>query len=402
MQGTYTKTYTKIHMAEKKKLTALKVRKTRHNGLLADGENLYLRRRENGKKTWVFSYFRQGKRRMITIGPETFYTLSEARDHADAMKKAVLEGQSPARVLARNSSTKTFKDLAIEFLDSREGTWTKRTHGRWQDGLMVKARPLHDLLLHEIEVADVKKIILPIWHTHNHTARKLRGMIETVLDYAMAHNWLEDKKNPALWKGTLQHIIPDTTPIVQHHRAMPYKNLPSFLPRLLGSRYLAAKAVAFQIMTASRGHMVRFAVWQEFDLSAKLWTIPAARMKTRRHKSTRDHNVPLTDHMIACLPNQGGEADLVFSNKGKPFSENTFQKTLKSLNETCTPHGFRSSFKDWACEETDFADGLSEIALAHKVGDDVYEAYRRLSGINKRRSLMHDWCTYLHSEAPSL
>lgn len=376
----------KIH-----RLTPLEVQKTTRQGYIADGGGLYLRVRSNGAKTWVFRTFRNKKPRDITIGPVHTIDLSHARKLAADMRLATLEGRDPKAAMNRDTGEKTFKDAAIAVTERRRTSWkSDKTAIKWRRGLMEHAASLHDMPVGQVTVKDVERVLLPIWYSQNHSARMTRGMIEQALDLATVMGWREGD-NPARWKGALEYLLPDHNPKVRHHAAMPYKLAPAFFSELLASQHPTRKALALTILTASRGHMVREAIWGEFDLKERLWIVPSDRMK----RSDQDHIVPLTDQMIDLLPDPGD--GLIYPYRGKGFSENAFRSTLKAMGHDYTAHGFRSTFKDWAAEKTDYADELSELALAHKVGSSVRRAYRRGSSIERRRQMMKDWGDFLYA-----
>lgn len=372
------------------RLTPIQVKKTSRLGFIADGGGLYLRVRSKGTKTWVFRYHQNKKPRDITLGPVHTINMTEARALACSMRLAALEGRDPRTVLQRDVGVPTFKDAAVAIIERRSKIWkSDKTDFRWQRGLMLHAKSLHDRPVTQITSKDVESVILPIWYSQNHSARMTRGMIEQALDLATVLGW-RTGDNPARWKGALEYLLPDYNPKVQHHAAMPYRDVSVFFTSLGWSNHPTRNALAFVILTASRGHMVRDAVWSEFDIKNKLWEIPAERMK----RSAEDHLVPLTDAMISVLPAPG--EGLVFPFRNKAFSENAFRSTLKAMDVPYTAHGFRSTFKDWAAECTTYSDEVSELALAHKVGSSVRRAYRRGSSIELRRTMMAEWGNFLY------
>ena len=376
----------KIH-----RLTPVEISRTSKLGWLADGGGLYLRIRKNGSKSWVFRNIKFGKRTDISLGSVNTITLPMAREIAAECRLAALEGRSIKAVLKRDDKPKTFLDAAIAITQRRKASWkSDKTAIKWRRGLMDHCKSLHSLPVGQITVKDIEDVLAPLWYTQNHSARETRGRIEQALDLATVLGWREGD-NPARWKGGLEHLLPDHKPKVRHQPALPYKQAPLFYRTLTDSLLDTRRALAFNVLTASRGHMVREAVWSEFDIEAREWIIPASRMK----QSDEDHIVPLTGRMIALLPEAG--SGLVFPYRGKGFSENAFKSALKALGyNQYTAHGFRSTFKDWAADNTDFPDEVSELALAHKVGSSVRRAYRRGAGMAKRRQLMQTWCEFLH------
>jgi len=377
-------------MSQIHKLSALSVQRTTKVGFQADGGGLYLRVRKTGAKSWVFRSYVNKKPTDISIGPVHTIDLAKAREIAADCRLAALEGRDPRTCLIRAQEGHTFKDAAIAIIDRRKVSWkSDKTAIKWRRGLMEHAKPLHDLHVSHVTIKDVERVILPLWYTQNHSAKMMRGMIEQAIDLATVLGW-RSGDNPARWKGGLEYLLPNTKPKIIHHSAMPYSDAPAFYKRLSLSHYKPKYALALTILTGSRGHMVRHATWDEFDLNKRYWTIPAARMK----RSAEDHIVPLTKEMIELLPDQSN--GLVFPYRGKGFSENAFRSTLNAMGEPFTAHGFRSTFKDWASDCTDFPDEISELALAHKVGSSVRRAYRRSKGLEKRRELMQAWCDYIN------
>lgn len=376
-------------MSQIHKLTPLGVQRTSKVGYQADGGGLYLRVRKSGGKSWIFRHYQNKKAQDITIGAVHTFDIGMARSIAAECRLAVAEGRDPKNCINRSSESHTFKDVAIMLIARRKKSWTsEKSEPKWRRGLLEYAKPLHGIHVDKVTIKDIESVLLPIWFSKNHTAKLTRSMIEQVLDLATVMEW-RSGENPARWKGFLEYVLPEYKPKVKHHSALAYADAPHFFKRLLSGNYDAKMAFAFTILTASRVHMVRFATWDEFDLNKGLWTIPAPRMKS----NAEDHVVPLTPGMIDVLPEKS--EGLVFPYKGKGFSENAFRSTLKHMNEPVTAHGFRSTFKDWASDCTDFPDEISELSLAHKVGSSVRRAYRRSKGLEKRRELMQAWCDYL-------
>ncbi len=380
----------KIH-----KLTPLMVKNTDKKGWIADGGGLYLRVRSDVTKTWFFRYTKNKKTFSHTIGPVHTITLAIARNISAECRLARIEGKDIRAVLHQDESGRTFKDAAHSIILRKEQNWkSDKTKAKWENCLYQHAASLHNITVNQITIKDVEAVLKPIWYTSNFTARLTRSMIEQTLDLSTVLGWREGD-NPARWKGALEYLLPDHRPKVRHHAAMPYADAPAFYQGLMNSQYITRFAFALTILTASRGHMVRFAKWDEFDLKKKLWTISADRMK----HSDEDHIIPITSSMLALLPKikKSKMTGLVFPYHKKPFSENAFRSTLKAHNLDYTSHGFRSTFKDWAMDCTGYSDEVSELALAHKVGSSVRRAYRRGKGLSLRRELMQDWCKYLEN-----
>jgi len=375
-------------MAKLYKLTPLQVSKSNKLGWIADGGGLYLRTRKSGTKSWVFRYERNKKKKDFALGPLSTIGLAKARQMAGDCRLALIEGRPLTSLFVDKSGPKTFLDAAKAIIERRQKSWkSEKTAIKWRRGLMDHCKSLHNIPVKDVTIQDVEAVIEPIWFTNNHSARMVRGMIEQAIDLATVLGW-RSGDNPAKWKGRLEHLLADYSPKVQHHAAMPYKDVPDFMEQLLNGSNVTKHALAFTILTASRGHMVRHATWDEFDLSSYLWVVPADRMK----KSDEDHFVPLTDKMVSLLPPKA--SGLVFPYRGKGFSENAFRSTLKAMGLDYTAHGFRSSFKDWAADQTTYPDEVSELALAHKFGSKVRRSYRRGTGLESRKGLLNEWTEY--------
>jgi integrase len=244
------------------------------------------------------------------------------------------------------------------------------------------------------------KCLEPIWSTKTETASRLRGRLESILDWARVRGHRAGE-NPARWKGHLKHLLTEKGKVakVAHHPAMPYGEVAAFLADLRRQEGIAARALEFLILTATRASETLKATWAEFDLANAVWTIPPSRMK-----AGREHRVPLSPRALEILKALPRDGDFVFPNsKGKPLSDRTVLTFLKRMRKDVTTHGFRSSFRDWAAERTNFANEVVEMALAHTVGDKVQAAYRRGDLFDKRRKLMEAWATYCASKlsAPS-
>ena len=380
-------------MARLNRLSAVAVAKRTRPGFLADGGGLYLRTRKTGGKSWIFRAFIGGKPRDHVIGAVHTIPLALAREMAADARLAHREGRDIKAALQRDTGEKTCLDAFNAIVERRSGNWkSDKTHIKWRRCLMVHAKPLHHRPVTSVATADVERVLRPVWASQPHTGRMMRGMLEQAFDLATVLGW-RTGDNPARWKGNLEFLLDGRKPPTRHHTALPYRDAPAFMARLLASDHPTRHALAFTILTASRGHMVRHATWGEFDLPARTWTVPVERMK----RSEVAHVVPLTARMLALLPEPGAPDARVWPYRGKGFSENAFKSTLDAMGMGVTAHGFRSTFKDWAADTTDYADEVSEIALAHKVGSDVRRAYRRGKALDARRDLLTEWGDYLHA-----
>lgn len=404
-------------MASVHRLTALQVSKTRAPGLLADGGGLFLQiqhgRSGDFKRSWIVRFSApSGRRREMGLGSAELVSLSDAREHAREARKLAKNGIDP--IDARNQAQRkarfaainvlTFKEAAEAYVAGHGAAWSNDKHRKqWFRSLELHAFPvLGKLPVAEIDVSLVLQAIEPIWATTNETASRVRGRIEVILDWCAVRGY-RSAENPARWRGHLQRALPSRskTAPVRHHPAMSIDELPAFMVQLGKRQGLAPRALTFCILTATRTSETLNARWEEFDFKAGAWTLPAERMKARR-----PHRVPLTDAMVAILDYVDPlrtDTGWVFPspmNDTMPLSNMCLLTTLRRMerNDT-TVHGFRSVFRDWVAERTDFPGEVAEAALAHIVGDRVEAAYRRGDLFDKRRSLMSDWAEFALSKS---
>ncbi|MDP3612071.1 MAG: site-specific integrase, partial [Rubrivivax sp.] len=281
--------------------------------------------------------------------------------------------------------------------------WKNAKHAQqWENTLAQHAYPvLGDVLVRDVKLPQVLAVIEPIWTTTNETAVRLRGRMELVLDWATARG-LRDGTNPARWRGHLDKLLakPSKVNNREHHAALPVGDVGAFMARLRSAEGMGARALEFAILTAARSGEVRGATWAEIDADAKVWTVPGARMK-----AGKEHRVPLSDAalaLLAALP-QGKPDALVFrAPRGGALSDMTLTAVLRRMDVPAVPHGFRSTFRDWASERTSYPSDAAEMALAHAIADKVEAAYRRGDLFEKRRLMMADWAQFLaHAERPA-
>lgn len=383
------------------KLTARTVA-TKPKGRHSDGGGLYLVVDEAGKRRWVIFYTVDGKRREMGAGSVGSVPLSRAREIAAEVRQKVAGGVDP---IARKAPTPlseparptSFGDAALAYMADHESEWRSAVHRRqWRQTLEIHGARLWKKAVAEVETDDVVAVLRPLWQAKPETASRLRGRVERILDAARATG-LRKGENPARWDGHLSLIFPAPKKLTRgHHAAMPYAEVPAFMAALVLRPANAAQALRLIVLTAARSGEVRGMVWGEVDLAAAVWTLPAGRMKGKR-----EHRVPLSAPALALLKaRHWPEAEasrLVFPNeRQKPFSDVVFGALLKRMKvEGVTTHGFRSSFRDWAAEETDHPREVIEAALAHLVGDETERAYRRGDALAKRRVLMDHWATFL-------
>ena len=372
--------------------------KTLPTGFHADGGNLYLRVKDTGARSWVFRYKQAGKVTELGLGSTTSRSLKQARVLASKMRSAIGEGKNPAPLVKEklDLSAKTFKEWALELIESKRSGWRNVKHAQqWENTLEQFAYPkLGDKIPADISLADVKGILLPMWTTTTETAVRLRGRIESVLDYAAVHEDA-DRRNPARWRGNLDKVLPPPKKIakVKHHPAADYNDVPKIMEALRAKDSLSAYNLRFTILTAARSGESRGALWSEIDIPNKVWTIPAKRMKAER-----EHKVPLCDEAIEILAMMKKwnveNSEFVFSSRKNSISDTAVNKTLHLINPNIAVHGFRSSFRVWGAETTSTPSAVLELALAHVNQNEVEAAYQRSDLFERRRDLITTWGDY--------
>lgn len=382
------------------RLTDRHVQTLKAPGRHADGAGLYLHidkpddEGRVGAKRWVFVFQWRSKRKEMGLGPVEHVKLREARDARDAARRLVFQGKNPIEERKRDrGDIPTFGVLADEVVAALS-LKSEKHREQWTMTLTGYAKPLRELPVDQIETADVLAALKPIWAEIPETAARTRGRIERVLEAAKAKGY-RTGENPARWKGHLALLLPRVRRAVNHHGALPYADLPAFMAKLRKRGGSGAKGLEFTILTAARTGEIVGATRKEIDLAEKVWIVPAERMK-----GGREHRVPLSPAAVAVLESVNvGEMDpddylFVGAKAGKPMSNMTMDKVLRVMDTEVTVHGFRSTFKDWAEDTTNFANGVIEAALAHRVGDETERAYRRSDALLKRRKLMEAWAGY--------
>jgi integrase len=384
-------------------------------GRHADGGGLHLLVKESGARSWVYRFMLAGKSRDVGLGAAAgagALSLADARDAASALRLKVKAGTDPleerqrgaAEALAAAQAAKvasvTFKAVADAYIAANEGSWRNDKHRQqWRNTLATYAFPVvGDMPVASVETAHVLSILEPIWKAKPETASRVRGRIETVLDAAKARGYRQGE-NPARWRGHLAQILPARTRLSRgHHKALPYSELPQFVGKLREREAVAALALEFAILTATRSGEVLGATWGEVDRDKAVWTIPAGRMK-----AGKEHRVPLSPRaleILACVEPLPG-THLFPGAKGGALSGMAMAMLLRRMEVDVTVHGFRSAFRDWAAECTGYAHEVAEMALAHTIGNKVERAYRRGDLFDKRRRLMDDWASYSASDGPA-
>lgn len=389
------------------RLSARTVQALTEPGRHADGDGLYLVVDEGGGKRWVYLFRLAGKRREMGLGPLRMVSLAQARDLAGKARAMAAQGLDPvaARQAALPSpepaprAAPTFAAIADAFMDARAGEWRNAKHRQqWRNTLTTYAANLWTMPVAEVDTPEVLAALRPIWREKPETASRVRGRIERILDAAKVEGHREGE-NPARWRGHLEHTLPKAAKLSRgHHPALPYRDVPAFVAALRERVADSARALEIIILTAARSGEVRGMRASEVDLEAAVWTVPAERMK-----GGRPHRVPLSRPALALLAPRLAAVepdDLLFTNtKGGMFSDMVFDALFERAKvENVTTHGFRSSFRDWAGDETDFPREVIEAALAHQVGDDVEIAYRRGDALEKRRQLMDLWASFVAAE----
>ena len=380
------------------KLTARQVDTIKH-GKHADGGGLYLWVVRPGYKIWTFRYMIDGRAREMSLGPVSDVRLARARELANLAREMVrdkrdpLEAKKEARTRQQAVAARkmTFRQCAAAYAAEHLPKHRNDTHRRqWRSSLELASDAFGDIAVGEIDTGHVVKFLEPHWREIPVSASRIRGRIEKVLDWATVHKFREGD-NPARWKGHLEHVF-RAKPEVEHFSAMPFAEVPAFLETIRDSTIAGAAALEFLILTAARASEVTGARWEEIDLQNRVWNVPANRMK-----GGRDHTVPLSDRTIEILRDLAQKAPKS-GTKGAgrifPLGSSTMRKLLNKTAPGYTVHGFRSSFRDWAGDRTNFDRETIEHALAHNLPDKVEAAYRRSTALNKRRRLMAEWARY--------
>ena len=390
------------------KLTALTVSRAKTPGYFGDGAGLYLQVSKTGTKSWIFRYTRERKQREMGLGAVHTVTLAEARGKARDCRALLLEGKDPLETRAADKLTDaldraraiTFNQCASAYIAAHRGSWKIVKHAeQWENTLATYAAPfIGDLPVAAVDTGLVVKVLSPIWQEKTETATRLRGRIESILDWATVSKYRVGE-NPARWRGHLDNLLADPGKLgrVKHHPALPWQDVGGFMKELRQREGVSARAVEFAILTAARSGEVRGAAWEEIDLDCALWTIPALRMK-----AGREHRIPLSAEAITLLKQMPRVERYVFpgSKKATPLSDMSLTAVLRRMGRNdITVHGFRSTFRDWCSESVanSFPREVCEHALAHSLPDKVEAAYRRGDLLEKRILLMQVWSNYCNS-----
>ena len=384
------------------KLSARQVASLTEPNVYSDGGGLYLRIRTSGR-SWFFIGTYDGQRIELGLGSALDVSLAKARERAAEIRAMLVDGVDPRAERAKEKIHKkppvTFGKFAMELIDSIEDGFKNPKHRQqWRNTLKSYAQPLFDVPIGEVTTEQILGVLQPIWLTKAETASRLRGRIERVLDAAKVKG-LRSGENPARGRGHLDLLLPKRSKAtVKHHPALPFTEVASFMADLRKRPAIAARALEFTILTAARSGEARGMTWSEVDLDEKLWRVPASRMK-----AGVVHEVPLSPAALAVLTAlkiDGIEStDYVFpAPRGGSLSDMALSQLLKRMGRSdITVHGFRSTFRDWAGETTQFGREEVEMALAHTVASSVERAYRRGRALEKRRDLMTDWDKYCNN-----
>jgi len=387
-------------------------------GLYSDGVGLYLQIATNGTKSWIYRYQLAGKRREMGLGGYPQLGLAKARKLRDQHRLQVKAGIDPLALkdeakktaeLARKQESvrrMTFSRCAEDYIAQNEAGWKNGKHKQqWENTLKTYAYPIiGDLPVEEVELDHILTILKPIWNTKTETATRIRSRIELVLDYAKTLKY-RTGENPAYWRGNLAHLLPKPVKLkkVKHHKALPYDEVGEFMLKLKSIDSLSAKALQLTILCGARTSETLEATWSEFDLAKKLWTIPPHRMKAEK-----EHRIPLSIPAIELLSDLKNktESEYVFNGAkvDKPLSNMAMLKVLDAMGRRgdITVHGFRSTFRDWIAEQTNFPRRVAETALAHQLKDGAEAAYQRGDLMEKRRDLMDAWARYCYPSSSNV
>ena len=404
------------------KLSALKVAREKRPGVYGDGGGLYLQVTTQGSKSWIFRFWVaerdpktgavvrdpttnkvRGRGREMGLGSCITVSLAEARDRALECRKLrerdidpidAREAAKRQAALERAKSLK-FREAAATYMAAHRAAWKNDKHvGQWTATLQTYAYPLlGDVSVQVIDTALIMKVIEPIWATKPETANRVRGRIESILNWATVRGYRQGE-NPARWRGHLDKLLPSRAKIrkTQHHKALAYAELPAFMAKLREEEGIAARALEFTILTAARTSEAIGARRSEVNAREKVWTVPANRMK-----ADKEHRVPLSDRALEIAATAPGDECFIFpgGRREQPLSNMAMLALLKRMGRgDLTVHGFRSTFRDWAAERTNFPNEVVEMALAHAIDSKTEAAYRRGDLFEKRKRLMGSWEAY--------
>jgi integrase len=388
------------------RLTAKQVEKIKAVGDYCDGGGLWLQVSGKNAKSWIFRYSLRGRAREMGLGSTSRIALAEVRDERDKYNRLLRDHIDPiehrkrqrAETALAEAATITFKEAAAAYCATHRAGWKSFKHAtQWAASLSTYAEPtIGNLAVRDINTGHIHRMLEPIWSVMPDTASRVRGRIESVLDWARVKGYRGDGENPARWRGNLDHLFPKPSKVrkVEHYAALPYAELPAFMDKLRRQQGPAARALEFTILTSARLSESRNATLQEIDHSSKVWAVPSERMK-----GGKEHRVPLCKRALELAAM--GDTQHLFASPyfpGKAISESRLRELLRHLGHgDITIHGFRATFKTWAMERTRFDNPVIESALAHISGNRVERAYMRGDVLEKRRQLMNAWADFCES-----
>ncbi|NPT54739.1 tyrosine-type recombinase/integrase [Paraburkholderia elongata] len=387
-----------------KELGALAVSKLKDPGMHPVGKvaGLYLQVVSPTSRSWILRVKVGDRRREIGLGPYPAVSLKDAHTKAQAERDKIRSGVDPilerreadSRLRASQTLEMTFADAAQKFMAAKSSEWANPKHGdQWRSTLETYAYPfIGRLYVRHIGREHVTEVLEPIWLTKNETASRLRGRIEAILNWCKVKGY-RSGENPASWRGNLENLLskPSKVQKVRNHPALPFSEMGNFMPQLRAIESNTARCMEFAILTAARSGEARGARWAEIDWDSRVWRVPAERMKAKK-----EHRVPLSDAAFRLLQAMPRTPDVVFpSPRGKVLSDMTLLMMVRRLGVDAVPHGFRSTFRDWAGERTNYPRELAEVALAHVKGDATEAAYWRGDVLEKRRRMMDDWAQFI-------
>jgi integrase len=359
-----------------------------------------------GAKSWILRVMVGDRRREIGLGSYPSVSLKEAHEKAQETRDAIRLGVDPvlarkeaaSRLRANQALEVTFEDAAKRFIKAKAPEWKNAKHGdQWRNTLAEYAYPqIGSLMVRHITRSHVTEVLEPIWTTKTETASRLRGRIEAILDWARVKGFRDEGINPAAWRGNLDKLLPapKKTKRVRNHPALPIDQMAAFMATLRATEGVSARCLEFTILTAARSGESRGARWSEIDLERSVWSVPAERMKAKK-----EHRVPLSPPAVDLLAaiERDEKKDLVFPSprSGGVLSDMSMLELMRRHDLDATPHGFRSTFRDWASEHTNYPRELAEVALAHIKGDATEAAYWRGDVLEKRRQMMADWAEFI-------
>jgi len=391
-----------------KELTAIEIKKITKRGHHAVGgvAGLLLQVNPTGTRSWILRASIGTMRRDIGLGGYPDTSLATARDNARDLRKKIKQGIDPIeeqratnnRLKTEQASRINFDEAAKRCLANKTIEFRNKKHAaQWATTLSTYANPIIGKIpVSEIDLSHILQILEPIWLVKTETAKRVRGRIENVLNWATVSGY-RTSENPARWKGHLDNILPKPGKVtkVKHHKALPREELGAFMQDLKQKTGTAAKALEFLILTATRSGEIRHAIWPEIDIKAGLWVIPAERMK-----AGKEHQVPLSKEaikLLKALPVMKDDEHLFPAPRGGALSDMALSAVVRRMKAQAVPHGFRSTFRDWCAEETNFPHNVAEMALAHTIGNKVEAAYRRGDLIAKRTLLMQQWAKFCNT-----